>query len=42
LSKQDKGMSFRLVGPAVKSGLSLILPADYIRAFLSRVASAHK
>ena len=42
LSKQDKGISFRLVGPAVKSGLPLILPSDYIKAFLSRVSTAHK
>lgn len=42
LSKRDKGMSFRLVGPAVKSGVTLILPPDYIQTFLSRTSTESK
>lgn len=42
LSHQEKGMTFRLVGPAVKSGLPLILPPDYIKEFLGRVANTHR
>ena len=42
LGKRDRGMTFHLVGPAVKSELSLILTSDYINNFLIRVANLKK
>ena len=42
LSQKDKGVTIYLVGPAVKSGLPLILSPEYIKQFLGAASGAVK